>query len=115
MSKAKLKSFRKIFIEKQNTIMKSLLKEEEIDGDGDEVDQIQGTLIHNIQKSLSMRDKETLNRINISLKKIDDGTFGSCDDCGETIPEARLLAAPGCLTCIICAEQQERLRKQFRI
>lgn len=31
-----------------------------------------------------------------------------CMDCGETIPEARRLAQPGCLRCVVCQAEYER-------
>lgn len=34
-----------------------------------------------------------------------------CIDCGESIPEARRLAAPGCKRCIDCQEFNEYLRQ----
>ncbi|UTH73962.1 TraR/DksA family transcriptional regulator [Chromobacterium sp. IIBBL 290-4] len=38
-------------------------------------------------------------------------SLSQCDDCGETIPQARRLAAPGCTRCVDCqdwAEQRKR-------
>ncbi len=46
------------------------------------------------------QDKEK--KINISLERIDDEDFGSCIQCGQTIPIQRLLLMPGSL-CIKCA------------
>jgi DnaK suppressor protein len=38
-----------------------------------------------------------------ALEKIDDGTYGRCDTCGETIAPARLEARPWSVRCVRCA------------
>jgi len=40
------------------------------------------------------------NEIKDALKRIEDGTYGKCEVCGEEIPEARLEANPSAKTCI---------------
>jgi RNA polymerase-binding protein DksA len=49
----------------------------------------------------SLRD--TLNDIEDALGKIDDGTYGACEQCGGPIGEARLEAMPAARLCITCA------------
>jgi DnaK suppressor protein len=47
-----------------------------------------------------------------ALQKIDDGSFGSCERCGEEIAEKRLEALPFARYCIECQraiEQEERM------
>jgi DnaK suppressor protein len=47
-----------------------------------------------------------------ALQKIDDGSFGSCERCGEDIAEKRLEALPFARYCIDCQrviEQEERM------
>jgi RNA polymerase-binding transcription factor DksA len=41
-----------------------------------------------------------LSMVEIALGKIEAGTYGKCNICGEEIPEARLNANPASLTCI---------------
>ena len=48
-----------------------------------------------------------------ALEKIDQGTFGVCDDCGEKISLKRLEARPETTLCIRCKEDQERVEKDF--
>jgi RNA polymerase-binding transcription factor DksA len=38
-----------------------------------------------------------------ALSRIDDGTYGMCDVCGEAIPVARLDALPYTKMCVNCA------------
>jgi phage/conjugal plasmid C-4 type zinc finger TraR family protein len=41
-------------------------------------------------------------RINRAIRKISDGTYGDCDDCGNRIPEERLKLIPAALLCVSC-------------
>ncbi len=52
--------------------------------------------------------KEILERINEALRKIDDGSYGSCDRCGKSINPDRLKAIPYATLCISCQEIVER-------
>jgi DnaK suppressor protein len=59
------------------------------------------------------RERKLINKIKEALERIDDGTFGVCDLCGEDISEARLKARPVTTLCIDCKieqEKKERLR-----
>lgn len=79
----------------------------EIDSDGDEIDIIQGNIIAHTNAQLVQRDKEKMLRIEKALKKIDDGSFGVCEECSEDIAEKRLMFNPGFSNCISCAEAIE--------
>ena len=45
----------------------------------------------------------SLAEVDRALEKLDDGTYGTCDECGEPIGEARLEAMPAKVTCVECA------------
>ena len=47
---------------------------------------------------------QTVRLIDNALKKVEDGSYGTCDVCGEPIPTARLDAIPYATTCISCAD-----------
>ena len=42
-----------------------------------------------------------------ALSRMDDGAYGTCADCSQPIPPARLEALPYAVTCIGCAEKRE--------
>jgi RNA polymerase-binding transcription factor DksA len=42
--------------------------------------------------------------IQAALNRIEDGTYGICDNCGEDIGEARLAAVPEATRCVNCAD-----------
>jgi DnaK suppressor protein len=49
-----------------------------------------------------------------ALAKLDEGTYGVCDACGEPIVEARLHALPDSVLCLTCAGAQPRARPPRR-
>lgn len=58
--------------------------------------------------SLMQNDEGTLEKIEAALERIEDGTFGVCDECGVKIPKTRLNAIPYTPVCVRCAEQIEQ-------
>src|SRR5438477_435117 len=44
----------------------------------------------------------------LSLPRIQDGTYGTCTNCGKPIPEERLEARPWATLCIGCQRERER-------
>lgn len=57
------------------------------------------------------RERKLINKIREALERIDEGTFGICDTCGEEIGEGRLKARPVTTLCIDCKMEQERREK----
>jgi len=47
--------------------------------------------------------ESTLARIERALSKLDEGTYGTCDVCGQAIAEKRLRAMPDSVMCVACA------------
>ena len=46
---------------------------------------------------------EEANQIRTALRRMDNGTYGTCANCGADIGAARLAAQPTATTCISCA------------
>lgn len=57
--------------------------------------------------ALEERESAELIAIDEALKRIDDGSYGLCVDCGVGIPTARLHASPTALRCVNCQEKRE--------
>ncbi len=59
--------------------------------------------------TLRIRDRERrlIRKIQNALQRIDDGTYGVCEECGEDISIARLKARPVTRLCINCKSKQE--------
>ncbi len=53
--------------------------------------------------------RETLLKIDEALRKLDEGTYGKCEDCGEEISEERLDILPFAIYCRDCQEKREQL------
>jgi len=50
--------------------------------------------------------RETLLEIDAALEKLDAGTYGRCESCGDEIAPARLEAKPTARLCITCASMR---------
>lgn len=53
------------------------------------------------------RDRGELAAVQTALRRMAEGTFGACIDCGEPIPVARLTAQPEAARCIACQTRFE--------
>ena len=59
------------------------------------------------------RERKLIAKIDAALERIEDGTYGRCEDCGEPIGVERLKARPVTTLCIDCkAAQEEAERRQ---
>jgi DnaK suppressor protein len=57
-----------------------------------------------INEAALNKAQQTLSRIEHTLTMIDDPDFGSCQECEEPIPFARLMIVPESGLCVLCAE-----------
>lgn len=113
MEKATVEHFKNLFLE--------ILSEEEIfEGklspismEGDEVDIVSVEKENQMDFRLKARNAIYLKKVRKSLQKIDDGTFGECEDCGAEISYNRLLARPTADLCIHCKEAEEKEENQM--
>ncbi len=58
------------------------------------------------------RERKLIGKIKEALARIDDGSFGICEECGEDISEERLKARPVTTLCIDCKTKAEEEEKQ---
>lgn len=65
-----------------------------------------------INYSLLQGQLERLKSIEEALRKLEEGTYGYCEECGEPIPTKRLKVLPFARCCVRCQEKMERLSKQ---
>jgi len=57
------------------------------------------------------RERKLLNKIKEAIERIDNGTYGICDECGDEIASDRLDARPVTTYCIDCKTRQEQDEK----
>ncbi|MEX1266627.1 MAG: RNA polymerase-binding protein DksA, partial [Woeseia sp.] len=60
------------------------------------------------------RERKLLRKINSALARIDDGTYGYCEETGEEIGLKRLEARPVATLCVEAQERREMAERQFR-
>jgi DnaK suppressor protein len=68
----------------------------------------------NFELRIRDRERKLISKIKKTLDKIEDGTFGFCEICGEPIDFKRLEARPVTTQCIDCktsGEEEEKIRK----
>ncbi|WP_166351452.1 TraR/DksA family transcriptional regulator [Phytoactinopolyspora limicola] len=85
-----------------------LLRRSTDDGGEDQVDTGSKAFEREHEMSLAASHREMLNQTERALSRIDDGTYGVCERCGNPIGKARLLAFPRATLCVTCKQRQER-------
>ena len=63
---------------------------------------------------LALMDKRKIDEIDRALLKIEEGTFGPCERCGEAISRKRLEALPEATLCLSCMHRSEREKSRSR-
>ena len=58
--------------------------------------------------ALSQIARELLDRTESALARIEAGTYGICESCGQPIGKARLQAFPRAVLCVTCKQREER-------
>lgn len=87
-------------------------KEREVldQGESSEVD-----IQEDIEFALIQMKAETLNKIDAALRRLDEGSYGDCFECGDEIAEARLRALPFAVRCKDCEEARETAERREKV
>ena len=83
-----------------------LLSGGELSFDQNFADSSQVTAERGEVEALAGNLRESLNDVDDAIAKLDDGTFGDCEGCGNPIPPARLEAKPAAKLCMECASKR---------
>ncbi len=119
LKKKDLKRFKEILMEKKSALLKNaqrtLSEDMSLDADDlpDEMDLASSEYLQSFTFRLRGREKTFLKKIDYALAKIDNSTFGICEQCEEAISRKRLEARPETTLCIRCKEDQEKMEKAF--
>lgn len=65
-------------------------------------------LVADVDQAEVTRDLGELRALDVAIKRVLDGSYGLCVDCGEDIPFARLQAQPSAERCVVCQEHREK-------
>ncbi len=70
-----------------------------------------GSITFEREKDLSIHNnvEDLLAKVNLALEKLEKGTYGICDNCGQKIVDARLKALPYATLCIDCKQKEEKM------
>jgi RNA polymerase-binding protein DksA len=80
-------------------------------GDGAGDDQADaGAKTYEREQEIALADnaREMLRQNEHALERLEDGSYGVCESCGQPIGKLRLQAAPRATLCMPCKQRQER-------
>jgi DnaK suppressor protein len=110
MTRAELNKFKRILEEKRIELERVVSNRDAItiEKSADALDEVQ----HAAERELAIRnlDREShlLRNVRLALRRIGEGSFGTCLHCEEDISPKRLSAVPWAAFCIGCQEQMDR-------
>ena len=81
----------------------------------DAVESSESDIQDDIEFALIQMKAETLHKIEEALRRLEEGTFGYCFECGDEISERRLRALPFALRCKDCEEARELAQQRERM
>jgi DnaK suppressor protein len=69
-----------------------------------------GTKTFEREQEISLANSilEKINQVERALERLDDGSYGWCERCGNPIPVERLAAFPSATLCVTCKQLEER-------
>jgi DnaK suppressor protein len=120
MNKKQLEHFKTLLLEHRAKILNGgyhsktedlHISSDDLAEDGDLANHV---INQQITLSVREREREKLMLINEALERIEDGTYGFCEDCDEEIGLKRLEKQPWASLCITHAEEREREEMIYR-
>jgi RNA polymerase-binding protein DksA len=95
-------------VEKQESELSGLMRDA---GDGaghDQADMGATSFERDHELTVLSNERDKLAQIDRALGRIDDGTYGVCESCGNPIGKMRLMAFPRATLCLTCKQREER-------
>jgi DnaK suppressor protein len=71
-------------------------------------DESVASLVADTENAETTRDMRELQELDRALRRIAEGTYDTCEECGDDIPFARLRAYPGAIRCVPCQSIYEK-------
>jgi RNA polymerase-binding protein DksA len=85
-----------------------MLRDSADSGGEDQADTGSKTFEREHEMALAASHREILGQTERALSRLEDGSYGVCENCGNPIGKARLLAFPRATLCMTCKEREER-------
>ncbi len=83
-------------------------RERDAEATQDPADMAANAYTKELLMSMSTNDRQLLDSIDAALGRIEEGEYGKCDNCGESIQDKRLEALPWAQHCVTCQELNEK-------
>lgn len=121
-NKKELEYFRKLILKNKEKILDEIkrisedtLKKSQKDAAGDisgytyhMADVASDTYDREFSLGLASNERQSLYELDDAIKKIEEGTFGICEECKSVITKTRLKAVPFARLCVKCQEKKEK-------
>jgi len=121
-SKKELQEFKKLVLKAKNEIIEDIkhisedtLRKSQKETSGDisgytyhMADVATDTYDREFSMGIVSKERQILYEIDDAFKKIEEGTYGICEDCKKLIPKTRLKAIPYVKLCLKCQEKREK-------
>lgn len=122
MNKKELKLFKGLLFKRKEEVVEGInhvsedtLRKSQKDAAGDisaytlhMADVATDTYDREFSLGLGSSERETLYEVNEALKRIEDGSYGICEDCQKLITKTRLKAVPHTKLCLKCQQKREK-------
>lgn len=122
LSRKELEEFKKIVLKKKEEVLADIkhisedtLKKSQKDASGDisgytyhMADVATDTYDREFSMGIASDERKVIYELDDALKKIEEGSFGTCEDCHNLIAKNRLKAVPQARLCIKCQQKREK-------
>ncbi len=112
MNKNEMQKFKKLLLAKKDDLLDVVRNKKQRDLTdvevGDEVDSASQSSEKELLFELADNEKIIIDAIEAALRRIEKGTYGRCESCGQKIGEKRLEAIPWVRYCIDCQSKAEK-------
>ncbi len=101
--------FRKLLLEQRDRVTASMNGEDPAENQDLRDPEELATLISRteVNDRLVEDDLNLLQKIDLALRRLEEGTYDQCANCGDEIPLERLLAKPSVSLCVACQELKD--------
>ena len=118
MNPVTLETYRQWLLTQQQQVAQRIFGQQETmysmdaDRDIERMDRVQEEAAEVTLSALEEHERREMAEIQAALARIDAGTYGICEVCGEEISPARLEAFPMARRCVRCQERLEKGKKE---
>lgn len=114
LGKRELEPYRLMLLDLKQKLIKEVLINQEASNENNDgevldlADQASDSYDKDLANSLSETERARLNAVEAALARVDAGTYGVCEACGDAIPLPRLKVLPFAKLCVQCQQEEER-------